>query len=372
MSELKAEYVVVDEVADTDLTPEAAPVKRKPGRPRKEDAPQSASDAQADEVAQLAQDIASEAASIAVVSAMKEARTQADKLREEFSTYIKKQSELYAKPQNLCLHVKFNDLPTVKLKNRPAKCLPELILQAKIGQAGGQWPLLMGPTGSGKTVAAEQLADSLKLTFDHVNCSEGMSETWLWGRQTPNGFIPGGLWKAFKEGGVFLADEADAANDNVWLSMNTMLANGHAHNPICGETVSRHPNFMFVAAANTNGKGGTGAYTGRTRLDGATLNRFSLAEVDYDKDLEAELCPNAGLAKILWDIREKLEEKKSQDVISTRDMKNAALQFAAGMSIDRILAKLKLRMDKANHSLFEATTAKKSKKEQTDANQAAL
>ena len=347
---IETTFEVIDEELSTlsDTTP---PAKRGRGRPRKERDGQDAEGA-ADEVAQLMEEMASEAARLATLNAMKEAKRLKDETLAEVDAHCRKISEQYSKPKNLCMHIKLGDLPAVKLKTRVAKILPDLLAQCKIGQVGGNWPLLFGPTGCGKTVAAEQVADSLKLSFDHVNCSEGMSETWLWGRQTPQGFIPGGLWKAFKEGGVFLFDEADAANDNVWLSINTMLANGHAHNPISGEAVKRHPNFIAIAAANTNGKGGTGAYTGRTRLDGATLNRFTMFEVEYDRDLEQELCADNPLREKLWKIREELNKKQSADVVSTRDMKNAMMQLQAGFPVQKILDCLARRMDKANKTLF--------------------
>lgn len=350
------------EVLDEDLTPEA-PITSKPRRNgfvvgEEAGAPAVNTDNAGDpaEAAKLMKEMAALAFNHALTGAQKQVdliQSNSRKQAEDLVQFMKKQSELYAKPQNLVMHVRMGDLPTVRLRNRAAKILPKLLAQCKIGQAGGNWPLMTGPTGCGKTVAAEQVAETLKLPFEHVNCSEGMSETWLWGRQTPMGFVPGGLWKCFKDGGVFLFDEADAANDNVWLSINTMLANGHAHNPICGESAKRHPDFIAIAAANTNGKGGTGAYSGRSRLDGATLNRFSMFEVSYDPELEKELCKDTVLLECLWSIRVKFQEKNSADVISTRDIKNAAYQKQAGFHLSEILGCLKVRMDKANHPVME-------------------
>jgi hypothetical protein len=311
-------------------------------------------DTQAAEVAQLAQEIAGAAAKTASELTLKGAQEQVTAMLLKTEKLCREMEEKYSKPRTVVLGVKLGDLPAKKLKLEPAKVLPMLLAQSKIGQAGGNWPLMTGPTGCGKTVAAEQVAETLGLNFEHVNCSEGMSETWLWGRQTPTGFVPGGLWKCFKDGGVFLFDEADAANDNVWLSINTMLANGHAYNPICGESVKRHKDFIAIAAANTNGKGGTGAYSGRSRLDGATLNRFAMFAVDYNTDLEKGLCGDKKLLELLWTIRVKLTEKKSADVVSTRDIKNGYLQVQAGFSHQQVLDCLALRMDQGNKDLFKA------------------
>lgn len=354
------------EVLDEDLSPEDdKPAKKRNGRnglvvgedggnPQPTFSTDNAGDPE--EAAKLMQEMAKLAFDHALTGAetrCKAIEAKSAKNASELVEYMKKQSELYARPQNLVMHVRMGDLPTVRLSHRAAKVLPKLLAQCKIGQSGGNWPLMFGPTGCGKTVAAEQVAETLGLPFEHVNCSEGMSETWLWGRQTPAGFIAGGLWKCFKDGGVFLFDEADAANDNVWLSINTMLANGHAHNPICGESAKRHPNFIAIAAANTNGKGGTGAYSGRTRLDGATLNRFAMFEVSYDPELERELCKDTKLLEVLWGIRVKFTEKASADVISTRDIKNASFQMQAGFTASEIIGCLRLRMDKANYPVMD-------------------
>lgn len=339
-------FSVVEEEAIKDAEIVEAP-KRK-----RRSVPKEPGDEEAAELATMMEEMCAQSAGIAVKSVMKEAAKLKDDILKSTEEHCKAISEKYVKPMNLVMHVKLGDLPAVKLKHRAAKILPELVAQCRIGMAGGNWPLVMGPTGCGKTVAAEQVAELLKLPFEHVNCSEGMSETWLWGRQTPGGFIPGGFWKCYKDGGVFLFDEADAANDNVWLSINTALANGHASNPINGETVTKHKDFVAIAAANTNGKGGTGAYSGRSRLDGATLNRFAMYEAHYDRELEQALCTDKELLDVLWGIREKLEAKKSGDVISTRDIKNAFMQHQTGFDTKKILACLKLRMDKANHDLF--------------------
>lgn len=373
MSAIATEFEVIDE---NDLSP--APKRRRGkaaspsvGNP---DAADDDGSADAAEMAQMMQDAANNAAKAGFELALKGGQELADKtlaaLMGKTEPLSEKLADLEsrikdaesAKQKVKVIGIKMGDLPAQKLKQAPCKILPDLLVQCSIGQAGGNWPFMFGPTGCGKTVAAEQVAEVLKLPFEHVNCSEGMSETWLWGRQTPTGFVPGGLWKCFKDGGVFLFDEADAANDNVWLSINTMLANGHAYNPISGESVKRHPDFIAIAAANTNGKGGTGAYSGRSRLDGATLNRFTMFTVEYSTDLERELCGDKVLLEMLWTIRVKLTEKKSGDVVSTRDIKNAYLQVCRGFDHAKILSCLALRMDASNKDLFKVQPKQKDDK----------
>jgi hypothetical protein len=45
------------------------------------------------------------------------------------------------------------------------------------------------------------------------------------------------------------------------------------------------------AAANTYGTGADALYVGRNQLDAATLDRFYVVEMDYDRKLEAKLAP---------------------------------------------------------------------------------
>ena len=351
-------YTVIDEQTLEDVPP-PAPAARA-NAPKTQDA---------SEVAELIEEIAGKAVA--------QAMSQGSKLAREMISDCEKQiallSNLYSKPQALCMHVKINEAPIKKLKQRVAKVLPDLLLQGKLGQAGNKWPLMIGPKGSGKTVAARQVAEVLGLAFSHLNCCEGMSETWLFGRQTPNGFIPGEFFLRFKNGGVFLFDEFDAMNENVLLSINTALANGHLTNPINGETCTRHADFICIAAANTNGKGGTAAYTGRNRLDAASLNRFAMFQVEYDLELERTIAASQmELLELLWDIRVKLSDKNALDSISTRDIANAVAQADAGMSIDRILNCLKLSVDKGNAEFFVApepkTKARAKKAEKGESN----
>lgn len=258
-------------------------------------------------------------------------------------TRIKDLSQRYARP--MPIEVKIGDLPTTKLSNRASPLLESALRQSLVGQAGGKWFCVTGPAGCGKTMLAHQVAESLKIHFYHLNFTEGMSESWLWGRQTPQGFQPGPFWLAIKNGGVFLADEMDAGGANVILSLNTALANGHATNPYTGEEVTRHKDFIFIAAMNTNGKGGTGVYNARGRLDAASLSRLAQFQMGYDKDLEKDLCPDSNLLSQLWDLRSYLEKEKSRDFVSTRCILNAYKQSKAGFSYSEIFRSLSESFD---------------------------
>lgn len=254
--------------------------------------------------------------------------------------------ELDARTKNILDHVKaatqvksviaairINDGDVKKLKTAAHPSLIELISVIKAGLT----PLLVGPAGCGKTYVAEQVSEALGLEFGHLCFSAGVSETWLYGRQTPNGFIEGDFSKLYRDGGVFLADEIDAADSNLLLSLNTALANGHMYNPISGQRIERHEKFVFIGGANTFGKGANAVYTGRNRLDGATLNRFTVIRVNYVKEVEAALCPNTDLREKLQSMRRDLSKRGASEIISYRDFEKASALHALNWSQEKII-----------------------------------
>ena len=250
---------------------------------------------------------------------------------------FKAEISAYAKPKSQILHVEIEGIKR-KLTKRASPLLADLLVNAQLGLNS----LIVGPAGSGKTTVAHQVAEALGRTFGHLNCTSGASESWLFGRQTATGFIESEFCLIYERGGVFLLDEFDAADANFLLCINTAIANGHLYNPIMGKSIKKNPEFVLIAAANTFGKGGNAVYTGRSRLDGATLNRFAgtVLVLDYDKELEGELCPDTALSGRLWDVRAKLKEIGSSEIVSTRHFENAYALKNAGISYADILERI--------------------------------
>jgi len=230
------------------------------------------------------------------------------------------------------LHVRLNEQEPRQLTKRACANLPRLIANAKLGLN----TLLVGPAGCGKTTMAYQVAESLGRQFGSVCLTAGASETWLFGRQTPTGFVEGMFSKIYREGGVFLADEMDAADANLLLSINTALSHSEMLNPMSGEIIKKHPEFIFIGAANTNGKGANHMYTGRSRLDAATLDRFVLVNVSYDRTVERDLCPHGGLYDCLQNIRDQMLRDGFDEIVSTRAFTTSYVQMKAGISINEI------------------------------------
>lgn len=163
--------------------------------------------------------------------------------------------------------------------------------------------MLYGPTGSGKSHIARQLAQKLRLPFYSQSCSEGMNESVFMGMKIPG---DGGKWvyepsrfvQFFANGGVYLLDEMDAADANLLVYPNTAISNGWLSLELDGgRMVKRHPNFILIGTANSAGHGGDSSYL-RNELDVATLRRFKtgMIQVPYSSAVEEKLVDESVLA----------------------------------------------------------------------------
>ena len=203
--------------------------------------------------------------------------------------------------------------------------------------ASGQPVFIPGPTGSGKSHLARQVANALGRRFGSISFSGGTSEAALIGRMVPYGengqfeFLGTQFLDCYENGGVFLADELDAADPNVLIAINSALANGFISVPARHEnpTATMHKDFAIIAAANTYGRGADRLYTARSDMDESTLDRFRMGTVpvDYDRQLEKRLCPNSDLRNRLEEYRTKTVDFKLERVVSTRFMRDAYLAY---------------------------------------------
>lgn len=158
----------------------------------------------------------------------------------------------------------------------------------KLAQAGV--PILqIGEKGTGKTTNAEHLAEALaeirgrEMPFGFASMTSGTSPGEFKGRITLRDFLPSLFEKIFSGGGVFLFDELDAGDPNLLTLLNSALANGYFVNQK-GQRIDKSDDFVPVAAMNTQGLGATSRYTGRNRLDAATLDRWAMGRIRVDFD----------------------------------------------------------------------------------------
>jgi MoxR-like ATPase len=147
---------------------------------------------------------------------------------------------------------------------------------------------LVGPAGSGKSELARQLADILKVPFYFESFTAGVTESAVVGRILATGaYMEARFVKAFRDGGLFLADEYPCGDPNTIAAMNAPLANGHMALPN-GEIIQRHKDFYFVAAGNIDGNEYSTEYVATSKQDAASLDRFCMERlvIDYDASIE--------------------------------------------------------------------------------------
>jgi cobaltochelatase CobS len=242
------------------------------------------------------------------------------------------------------IEVTVNDGPAVKLEDRVHCQFSQLL---GLVQEGHRNILMVGPAGSGKTTLAKDLSKALSREFAFISLSAGVTETHIFGRMLPQAdgtfaYVESPFVRIYRNGGVYLFDELDAADANVMVSINAALANGVLCNPVTGEVIARHADCLIVAAANTFGRGGDHMYVGRNALDAATLDRFVLCtlNVGYDTELELDLA-RATLEQaqaeelIAWvnGLREKITDNRLRRVASTRLVVNSAAAMKRGATL---------------------------------------
>jgi cobaltochelatase CobS len=193
-----------------------------------------------------------------------------------------------------------------------------------------------GGAGGGKTHIVSQVAEILDLPFYSKSISAQTSEFSLLGFMNAAGnFVETDFYKAYTTGGVFCLDEIDNGNPNVLAVLNSALSNGHCSFANGGQT--KHKDFILIATANTIGKGATAQYVGRLAIDGATLDRFVMINLNYDNNLEAALCGNKEVSDAVQTLREKAEKHSLNCIISPRASINAAKLMAAGLTLKKAL-----------------------------------
>lgn len=195
--------------------------------------------------------------------------------------------------------------------------------------------MLVGAAGSGKTTTCHKVADALAIEFYAQSVGAQTTTSNLIGYMDAMGkYVETMLYQAYKNGGVYLLDEIDAGNANVLTALNALLANGSYRFPN-GECVSRHADFICIAAGNTMGRGANRSYVGRNQLDAATLDRFCVIEHDYDETLERQLAGNDEWTLNVQRYRHAAEALGERVIISPRASMKGAVMIKAGMKWKR-------------------------------------
>ena len=189
--------------------------------------------------------------------------------------------------------------------------------------------MLTGPAGTGKNHTLMQVADALGLDFYYT--SSVTQEYKLTGYEDANGkYHETEFYRAFTKGGLFMLDEVDASSPDVLVLLNGAIANGYFDFP--NERASAHKDFRVVCAGNTFGTGADMIYVGRNVLDGATLDRFVVIQMDYDSDVEQMLCPDTDLYDFVTRVRREIKKNSLRMLVGMRASINGYKSIQTGMS----------------------------------------
>lgn len=167
--------------------------------------------------------------------------------------------------------------PDLRVPKGKLDCKTDHRLVAKVERRlrANRLVFLTGGKGTGKTTFAMKLAERIGLPFGMIPFNEDVSTSWMTGAWTIDGYKGRPLLDALEFGGVFLFDEVAAADTNVLMILNTILANEEFHVPNTTRVIRKHQDFLAIFADNTDGFGGNAAYNARNALDAATLDRLA-------------------------------------------------------------------------------------------------
>ena len=120
----------------------------------------------------------------------------------------------------------------------------------------------------------------------------------LLGRYTANPskpFVSSAFNDVYGGGGVFNFEEIDAADPSMLIVLNNALASDELFNSASGESVTKSSDFVAIATANTFGTGANREYSGRERLDSATIDRWRMGRiyVPIDENVEDKILNGA-------------------------------------------------------------------------------
>lgn len=204
--------------------------------------------------------------------------------------------------------------------NNPHPLFKKVLALVVNDRVTGRYPWLFGDAGSGKSTIAKQVADALGLPFYSVSSLQQKYE--LEGYTDATGkLVETVFYKAAKEGGIFLFDEASTTSAEVQVAFNSMLANLWYNFPKEG-MINAHPDFHIIAADNTTGRGGNSTYSARFQMDASTLDRYTAIRVEYTDELDMAMAENdTDLVAFIRDLRNAINDARLSYTASPRALR---------------------------------------------------
>ena len=249
-------------------------------------------------------------------------------LNKELSAFPIKEQKTFVDAIKLILENRFNkdairSIETVKEVNELHKdeIFHNSYQKAKNTVVAGVIPMVVGPAGSGKSHAMEQIARDLGLKFYMANRIQNTFE--LVGFVDAAGkYVTTQFYEAFTKGGLFFFDEVDASSPEALVTINAAVAQKHMAFPGHAGNIAMHKDFKAVVAGNTYGTGSTFQYTGRNKLDAATLDRFMVIDWDYDRELEKKKVKDKHLLEMCWTLRDVVNKLQTEFIKTNKNRDN--------------------------------------------------
>lgn len=193
---------------------------------------------------------------------------------------------------------------------------------------------LYGPPGTGKTGAAVNIGKALNLPFYTTGAL--LTKYDITGFIDANGkLIRSPFREAWENGGIYLFDEIDGSAPAALVAFNAALANGVMAFP--DGMIQRHPDCVVIAAANTSGLGATAEFTGRMKIDMATLDRFTVMQWPIDEAIETALASNKQWLRTVLHVRKAVSDKGIKGVcITPRATIDGCALLNAGLDMDDV------------------------------------
>lgn len=210
--------------------------------------------------------------------------------------------------------------------------------------------LITGHSGNGKSTTVIQIHAKNKLPIIRLNMTKKTDEETLIGSKTlVDGnvvVVEGPILIAMRQGCTVLIDEADAAETNTIMCLQSILEGKAYYFAATGEYISPATGFNIIMTANTKGQGSEdGRYIGTQILNEAFLERIAFT-------FEQEFPTPAVEKKIVMNIMQEndcVDEKFAEELVKWADAIRRS--FADG-AVDSLIATRRLEHIVRGFSLF--------------------
>jgi cytidylate kinase len=199
---------------------------------------------------------------------------------------------------------------------------------------------LYGPAGTGKTTLAMEIAEAFNAEAHFSGAA--VSKYDFFAFKLPSGeLVETSFLKAWRDGGVWIADDIDRSDPKALAALNAALANGKADFSHCGlGLIDRHPDTIVIATANTAMNGQDKQYSAASKQDAAFRDRFVFLYMPQDEAFELTITPDPEWTKYVQKVRAVAKELKGnveQQVMATmRASFQGAALLAAGLDHETV------------------------------------